>query len=245
MALTQPLNRYIDHTLLKTTAMDVAYESLLDEAIKYDFRAVCVSPYIAVPIVRAMKPYPNTKVCTVVSFPHGNVPLLFKLREAEYFIANGVQEIDWVLNYIEVYNDKWHNVTLEMGQMASLCRSAGVVSKCIVETGVLIAPALIERVFRCVRDTGVDFIKTSTGYVGDGAKVEHIKLWNSLRNGEPSPLIKASGGIKTAERALAMIEAGADRLGTSASTEIMEQYASLSNPTTNREGAPKEVSGEC
>lgn len=237
MALTQPLNRYIDHTLLKTTAMDVAYEELLDEAIKFNFRSVCVSPYIAVPIVRAMKPYPDTKVCTVVSFPHGNVPLLFKLREASYFIENGVQEIDWVLNYTEVFNDNWSNVTLEMGQMASLCRSAGVVSKCIVETGVLTAPSLIERVFRCVQDTGVDFIKTSTGYVGDGAKVEHIKLWNSLRNGDLSPLIKASGGIKSAEQALAMIDAGADRLGTSASVEIMEQYAALSNPTPNREGA--------
>jgi len=217
--------------------MDVAFESLLDEAIKYDFRAVCVSPYIAVPIVRAMKPYPNTKVCTVVAFPHGNVPLVFKLQQASYFIENGVQEIDWVLNYIEAYNDNWHNITFEMGQMASLCRSAGVVSKCIVETGALIAPALIERVFRCVRDTGVDFIKTSTGYVGDGAKVEHIKLWNSLRNGDPSPSIKASGGIKSVEQALAMIDAGADRLGTSASVEIMEQYAALSSPTTNREGA--------
>jgi deoxyribose-phosphate aldolase len=219
--------------------MDVAFESLLDEAIKYDFRAVCVSPYIAVPIVRAMKPYPNTKVCTVVAFPHGNVPLVFKLQQASYFIENGVQEIDWVLNYIEAYNDNWHNITFEMGQMASLCRSAGVVSKCIVETGALIAPALIERVFRCVRDTGVDFIKTSTGYVGDGAKVEHIKLWNSLRNGDPSPSIKASGGIKTAVQALAMIDAGADRLGTSASVEIMEQYAALSSPTTNREGTPE------
>lgn len=219
--------------------MDVAYEGLLDEAIRFNFRAVCVAPYIAVPIVRAMRPYPDTKVCTVVAFPHGNVPLLFKLREASYFIENGVQEIDWVLNYIEAYNDNWHNIALEMGQMSSLCRSAGVVSKCIVETGALIAPALIERVFRCVQDAGVDFIKTSTGYVGDGAKVEHIKLWNSLRNGDPSPLIKASGGIKSAERALAMIDAGADRLGTSASVEIMEQYAALSNPTTNREGTPE------
>lgn len=236
MPLTQPLNRYIDHTLLKTTAMDVAFEGLLDEAIKFNFRSVCVAPYIAVPIVRAMKPYPDTKVCTVVSFPHGNVPLLFKLREASYFIENGVQEIDWVLNYTEVFNEKWYAVAAEMTAMANLCREAGVVSKCIVETGALISPTLIGRVFKEVQNSGVDFIKTSTGYVGDGAKVEHIKLWDKLRNGAPSPLIKASGGIKSAEKALAMIEAGADRLGTSASTEIMEQYAALSNPTPNREG---------
>lgn len=236
LVLTQPLNRYIDHTLLKTTAMDVAYEGLLDEAIKFNFRAVCVAPYIAVPIVRAMKAYPDTKVCTVVSFPNGNVPLLFKLREASYFIENGVQEIDWVLNYTEAFNDKWYAVTAEMTAMANLCREAGVVSKCIVETGMLTATTLIEKVFKCAQESGVDFIKTSTGFAGEGAKVEHIKLWNSLRNGAPSPLIKASGGIKSAEKALAMIEAGADRLGTSASTEIMEQYAVLSNTAVVRQG---------
>lgn len=242
MVLSKPLNRYIDHTLLKPLAMDVAFEGLLEEAVNNNFYSVCVSPYIALPVVKALATYPNTRVCTVVAFPHGNIPLELKVREVDYFINGGVDEIDWVLHYGDVLNENWKNVIQEMSTIAKICRKANVVSKCIVESSELNNHTLLSNLFEIVRDSGVDFIKTSTGFgSGGGAKLSHIQLWNSMRNGAPTPYIKASGGIKSAEQALAMIEAGADRLGTSASVEIMEQYNALKSNSTEGEGTPKEI----
>lgn len=222
--LTKPLNRYIDHTLLNPKASDREFENLLDEAVKYNFKSVCVSPYIAVPITAAMKPYPEISVGTVVAFPHGNTPLSFKLNQIEYFLQYGVQEIDWVLHFGEVFNGRWENVALEMGQIANLCRQGNAVSKCIVESTVVDDSTHLERLFDLVRDTGVDFIKTSTGFNGPGARLEDVQMWSYMRNGSPAPYIKASGGIKTVTQALSMIEAGADRLGMSASVSIMEEH---------------------
>lgn len=235
--LRQPLNRYVDHTLLKPTAMDVAFESHLDEALKFDFYAVCVSPYIASSVVEALRPYPSTRVCTVVAFPHGNIPLELKLKETEYFISHGVHEIDWVLHYGDVYNSKWKNVALEMRYIGELCKSAGVVSKCIVEAAVISHPAMIDRVFETLRDESpVDFIKTSTGFAHAGANLDHVRRWNELRGRSPRPLIKAAGGIRSLNQALAFIDAGADRLGLSASVEVMEQYNASTRTFTGREG---------
>lgn len=235
--LTRPPNRYIDHTLLKPTAMDVAFEQLLDDAVKFDFYSVCVAPYIAVPAVAALRPHPSVKVCTVVAFPHGNIPLDLKLAEADYFASRGVHEIDWVLHYGDVYNEKWNNVALEMRRMGELCKSAGVVSKCIVEAAVISHPRMITRVFETLRDESpVDFIKTSTGFAHAGANLEHVRRWSELRGNNLRPLIKAAGGIKTLDQALAFIDAGADRLGLSASVEVMEQYNASTCTFTGREG---------
>lgn len=242
MRINQPLNRYIDHTLLAPAAMDVAFEGLLEEAVKNRFYSVCVSPYIALQAAQALRTFPDIKVCTVVSFPHGNVPLIFKLAEAEFLVKNGIQEIDWVLHYGEVLNENWAQVSEEMQKMADLCRQGNAVSKCIVETSITGNTRMATRLFQTVRDAGVDFIKTSTGFNGEGAKIETISLWNTLRGSDSKPFIKASGGIKTAEKALAMIEAGADRLGMSSSVDVMEQYYALQ---TSTEGGAKteKVSG--
>ena len=226
-----PLNRYIDHTLLKPYIMDAAFESHLEEAIKYNFYSVCVSPHVAPAIVKALAPYPETKVCTVVSFPHGNLPLALKAKEVDYFIQAGIHEIDWVLNYAEVLNDNWDLVAEEMRTIASLCRQASVVSKCIVETGILKRQDWQARLLKEVAYANVDFIKTSTGFTGSGASLETIQLWDKLRSGT-HPKIKASGGIKSAEQALAFINAGADRLGLSASVEVMDQYAMVQKDLT-------------
>jgi deoxyribose-phosphate aldolase len=233
--LTRPLNRYIDHTALKPNLMDIAFEGVLEEAVKHNFYSVCVSPYIAEATVKALAPYPETKVCTVIAFPNGNVPLEFKLREIEYFINKGIDEVDWVLHYGEVLNENWLQVQKEMEAVSRVCREANIVSKCIIETSVMRKRDWLERLFLTVANTGVDFIKTSTGFTGEGARLEDIKFWNSIRNGQPSPKIKASGGIKNAEQALAFIAAGADRLGLSASVEVMEQmeqYNVMAQPKT-------------
>ena len=98
MELPQPLNSYIDHTLLKPDATHLEFEKLLDEAVKFQFASVCVSPYMAGPCVQALTGK-NVRVCTVVGFPHGNVPLQTKLHDILLFAKLGVAEIDFVINY--------------------------------------------------------------------------------------------------------------------------------------------------
>ena len=224
--LPHPLNKYIDHTLLKPNATQEQFETLLDELIKYDFASVCVSPYMAVPIKAILNSlgHTNLKVCTVVGFPHGNTPTEFKLAEAAYFADRGVDEIDFVLNYGEVKNKQWKAVIHEIVAMGDTCAQQGAVSKCIVETCFLDESEKVE-LFNYIKDySQVDFIKTSTGYGTSGATIEDVALWNELRGNSPRPLIKAAGGIRNLETALAMIEAGADRLGMSAGVSVMEEY---------------------
>jgi len=231
----KPLNEYIDHTMLKAEVLDLAFEILCDEAIKYKFRAVCVSPYIASGVVKAMLPEPDIKVATVVAFPQGNIPLILKLREASYMIDQGVDEIDFVLHYGEVLNQNWDRVAAEMGAMGEMCAQGNVVSKCIVETPVLQHKALLKKVFQILSEEScIDFIKSSTGMSYRGTKVSEIAYWNELRGHSDRPLIKAAGGIKTYEDAIAMVRAGADRLGMSASVKVMEDY--LANPSAFTEG---------
>jgi deoxyribose-phosphate aldolase len=219
------LNRFIDHTLLSPTAMDVAFESMLDEAISYNFSAVCVAPYIAGGVVTAMRAYPSINTCTVVAFPDGNIPLALKLKEAEHHIDNGVEEIDWVLHYGEVLNERWEAVETEIQRMGTLCKQAGVISKCIVETPILGSSEVwLRRVFETLADSDVDFIKTSTGRSHRGTLLGEVMFLDELRGDNERPFIKAAGGIKTLEQALDMIQAGADRLGMSASVGVMEQY---------------------
>ena len=218
------LNRLIDHTLLTPNAMDTAYEDLLQAAVTHDFYAVCVAPHVAEFAVAGLKDYPNTKVCSVVAFPHGNVPVRWKIDQASYLIDKGVHEIDWVLNCGDVFDERWETIRQEMMHMSNLCGANKVVSKVIVESGTIVHKRLLTRLFQTVRDTGVNFIKTSTGFNGPGAAVRDVRLWNELRDGAEYPKIKASGGIKTPEQALAMVKAGADRLGMSSSVDVMEKW---------------------
>ena len=106
MTLPKPLNRYIDHTLLKPNATHDQFETLLDEAIEYKFASLCVAPYMAVPSKGALNSTGSAdiKVGTVVGFPHGNTPLALKVYEADYYMERGIDEIDFVLNYGELKN---------------------------------------------------------------------------------------------------------------------------------------------
>lgn len=230
MTLDRGLNNYIDHTLLKPDATHDQYETLLDEAIEYEFEAVCVSPYMAVSIKSILNAtgYPHIKVCTVVGFPLGNVPLELKAAEARYFVSRGIDEIDFVLNYGELKNKKFDYVIKELQTMGDICRNAGAVSKCIVETCYL-TDSEKETIFHYIKDYAphIDFIKTSTGFGTAGAQLEDVALWNKLRGNAPRPLIKAAGGIKDLDAARDMIAAGADRLGLSASVKIMEELNKL------------------
>jgi deoxyribose-phosphate aldolase len=234
------LNRYIDHTLLKPDAPQEQFEKLLDEAIEYEFESVCVSPYMAVPIkdILSTTGYPHVKVCTVVGFPLGNIPLEFKLREASYFVSRGIDEIDFVINYGEIKNKQFSYIIKELQAMGDVCKGSGSISKCIVETCYL-TQSEKEMIFNFIKDyaPNIDFIKTSTGFGSAGAQIEDVELWAKLRGEAPRPLIKAAGGIKTLADAEAMIEAGADRLGMSAGVQVMEELNARQNTDTGREEA--------
>jgi deoxyribose-phosphate aldolase len=241
------LNKYIDHTLLKTDAKQADFEKLIDEAIKYDFASVCVSPYMAIPIKATVcvSPYmaapievPRLRVCTVVGFPHGNIPAELKYQEVEYFTGRGIDEVDFVINYGELLNGQVDVVKAELGTIGAICSRRNVISKAIVETCYLNQEQK-ELVFRLVKNSPVDFIKTSTGFGTGGAVIEDIALWKDMRGSSLRPLIKAAGGIKDLKTALAMIRAGADRLGMSSSVQVMEEHCEKQSQTSiEREAAP-------
>ena len=244
--MTKAFEKYIDHTLLKADARDPEFDILTNEAIKYNFGATCVAPYIAGGVSKALLGYPGIKVATVCAFPQGNLPLQLKLNEAQYLIEQGVDEIDFVLHYGEVLSGNWDRVEAELYQMGEICSQGNVISKCIVETPALRHPALLRCIFTTLRDHScIDYIKSSTGMSWRSTLVEEIAFWNEIRDGGDRPLIKAAGGIKTYEDAIAMIKAGADRLGMSASVKIMEEH--LANPSAFFEGGTSatEVYVEC
>ncbi len=252
MNLPQPLNRYIDHTLLKPDATMFEFQRLLDEAVKYNFASVCVSPHMALAAVEALKDYPDIKVCTVVGFPLGNLPYPLKVSETEYFVQNGVDEIDFVANIGLLKSGMYENVGNELETMGLVCRDNGAVSKCIIETCYLNQDERTFMYCALAEKTAVNFIKTSTGFGSKGAQLSDVLDWNRrrnldesiklessglvllqasaptaktyiMRNGEPLK-IKAAGGIRDLKTALKFITCGADRLGMSASVKVMEEW---------------------
>ena len=235
--LKQPLNKYIDHTLLKPQATIEQFETLLEEASNFEFSSVCVSPTFAGILgeINRKVSFPFD-ICTVAGFPHGNIPTEMKLQEAYYFIERGVKEIDFVINYGELKNNNLIYVVDEIKKLSDVCAERKVVSKFIVETCYLTREEKIA-IFNWITDfcPNVDFIKTSTGFGSSGAQLEDVRLWNELRGDKPGPLIKAAGGIKDLNTALAFIEAGAHRLGMSAGVKVMEEH--FAHEKTFTEGA--------
>jgi deoxyribose-phosphate aldolase len=252
--LKQPLNRYIDHTLLKPDATLQDFQKLVDEAVKYNFASVCVSPFMAGPAVNALKEHPDIKICTVVGFPHGNIPFPLKVQETEYLIEQGAHEIDFVINVGLLKSGMYDNVGSEIEHIGHICHKAGVISKCIIETAYLTEDEK-SFMFRALAErTLVDFIKTSTGYGPDGANLRDVLDWNARRSlfeektasrvlfltsatfagaqreGKPMQ-IKAAGGIRDLDTALKFIACGADRLGMSASVKVMEEWNARNSQT--------------
>ena len=242
--LDTPLNTYIDHTLLNPQATHEDFQTFLDEAIKYKFASVCVVPYLALTIKEALKDYPEIKICTVVGFPQGNIPAIVKAQEAYYFAKNGIDEIDFVINYSLLKSGRYDDVGAELKAIDQVCTDHGTVSKCIVETCYLTDDEKKFMYEALWQNTNIDYIKTSTGYGPEGAQLVDVLNWNTRRNQEiikqqsdllilheaptfrtKGPLkIKAAGGIRDLETALKFIACGADRLGMSASVKIMEEY---------------------
>lgn len=208
---------YIDHTLLKPAILTAEIEKLCSEAYEYGFAAVCVPP----PFVKRSKTIltpTNVKVATVIGFPFGYSVVEAKLAEAVLAIVDGADELDMVMNITALKNGDWAYLEKEVKLMLEIVRNNKKVLKVIIESGILTQQEIVE-CCKLYANTGVDFVKTSTGYAEKGASVEDVQL---MRKHLPSTVrIKASGGIRTYEFASRLIEVGADRLGCSASVAIV------------------------
>ena len=217
--------QYIDHTLLKpsTTISDV--KKLCGEAVLYNFFAVCIPPPL-VKNAKAVLQGSAVKVATVIGFPFGYSVARAKLVETQQAIQDGVDELDVVINLVALKNKAWDYLKLEMESIVEAAHAANKLVKVIIESGILTD----EEIITCCEvyaGTGVDFLKTSTGYAEKGATVEAVQL---MRTHLPSTIrIKASGGIRTWEQAVQFVQAGADRLGCSASVAIVNQQNSHTN----------------
>jgi deoxyribose-phosphate aldolase len=212
------LSRYIDHTVLKPTTTSTDIEKLCAEAIEYDFFAACVPPSFVKNSVSILAGSPQ-KIATVIGFPFGYSVVAAKLEEATQAIADGAHELDVVINLTALKNGDWNYLQMEMSTILEPVRKSGRLLKVIIESGVLTN----EEIIQCCGiygELGVDFMKTSTGYAEKGATTEALQL---MRQHLPSSIrLKASGGIRTYEQAVQMVEAGADRLGCSASVAIVK-----------------------
>ena len=211
------LLRMIDHTLLKQTATRSDIKNLCDEAREYGFYSVCVQPVYVSACCEFLKSSPNIKIACVVGFPMGENKTETKVYETKRAIADGADEIDMVACISAIKNGNFAYVRREIKQIVKAAKGSPV--KVILETSLLTRDEMV-RAALCARDAGAAFVKTSTGYFGEGAKAEDVKLLKQTVEGKCS--VKASGGIRTAEKFREMVDAGADRIGTSAGKEIAQ-----------------------
>lgn len=220
MVTVEQLANMIDHTNLKAFADDAAFEKLCDEAKKYNFKMVAINPAQTVRCKKKLEGSP-VHVGAAIGFPLGQTTLECKIFETKDAIEKGADEIDYVINVAELKNKNYDYIKKEMEEIVKICREAGKTSKVIFENCYLTDNEK-RKVAEIAKEVKPDFIKTSTGFGTGGATVEDVKLMKSVVGDEVK--VKAAGGIRDLKTALAMIEAGAERLGTSAGVAIVEEY---------------------
>lgn len=219
-ALAPPLARMIDHTVLKPDTTEHAIRELCAEAREYCFASVCVSP-VWVPIAASELAGATSMVCTVIGFPHGASRTPVKAFETEQAIRDGAQEIDMVISIALLKSERYADVEADIRAVVQAAQGRTV--KVILETALLTDE---EKVIACVlsQNAGAGFVKTSTGFASGGASPQDVALMRRVV-GE-SMGVKASGGVRSAEDAYAMVEAGASRLGASAGVAILNGLTS-------------------
>ena len=210
------LNKYIDHTLLKQDATENQIDCLLSEAREYDFASVCVNP-TWVKYAKKVLEGTDVKVCTVVGFPLGATTSAVKAFETQEAIQNGADEIDMVINVGAL---KTGNLDLVESDIRAVVESSGdKLVKVIIEACLLTDQ---EKVVACqlAQKAGADFVKTSTGFSTGGATIADVTLMRETVG--PDMGVKAAGGARSYADALAFVEAGATRIGTSAGVAILK-----------------------
>jgi deoxyribose-phosphate aldolase len=211
------LSPLIDHTLLKAEATGAQVEVLCAEALKHGFASVCVNP-LWVPLAASLLRGSAIRTCTVVGFPLGASSLHAKAHEAELAVKDGAQEVDMVLAIGAAKGGDWDTVRRDLEGLRAAV-PAPTVLKVILET-CLLTDAEKERASTLALEAGLDFVKTSTGFSTGGATEADVALMR--RTVGTGMGVKASGGIRTYEGALAMVLAGATRLGLSASVAVIQ-----------------------
>ena len=211
----EPIAKTIDHTLLAPNATLEKIQELCDEANTYGFASVCVnSGYVA--DAKAALGESDVSVCSVVGFPLGAMDTEAKAFEAQRAIENGAHEIDMVINVGWLKSGLFERVKADIEALREVTK--GHILKVILETAMLDRDEIVA-VCEIARDAGADFVKTSTGFGGGGATVEDVRLMKETV-GEGIQ-VKASGGVRDYETAVAMLEAGASRIGASAGIAIV------------------------
>ncbi len=210
------LAQYIDHTILKADASDNEIIDICTQAEEFKFRSVCVNPVNA---SLAKKHLPTVDLCCVVGFPLGQSSSEIKAQEAWKAIRDGANEIDMVINVGWLKSKKYDMVLSDIKAVSDVCNAENITLKVIIETCLLTDE---EKVIACLlsKKANAHFVKTSTGFSIGGAKVEDIELMRKVVG--PKLGVKASGGVRTRETALAMLKAGANRIGASSSISIIK-----------------------
>lgn len=212
----------IDHTFLKPFGTAENIEKLCAEARKYEFAMVAINPAEVETCVKLLEGSP-VRVGAAIGFPLGQTTTECKAFETRDAIAKGATEIDTVINVRALQKGRLDIVKKEIEEMVAICRPAGVICKVILETCYL-SDAEKETVCRIAKEAGVDFVKTSTSFGTAGATVEDVALMRRVVG--PEIGVKAAGGIRDLDTVLAMIKAGATRIGTSSGVTIVEAYKS-------------------
>lgn len=205
------LNRYIDHTMLKANATRADIEKLCQEAKQHEFASVCINTCF-VPLAAKLLEGSEVKVCCVVGFPLGAMSTPAKAFEAQWAVEHGAQEVDMVLNVGAMISGEEEIVLRDIEAVVQAAHPKAIV-KVILENCLLNDEQKIRACKLCVQ-AGAEFVKTSTGFSTGGATAEDVALMKRAVDGRAK--VKAAGGIRTRQQALAMIEAGADRIGASA-----------------------------
>ncbi len=211
------LNKMIDHTKLGANISKAQIDQLLEEAKTYDFKSVCVNP-IWVKYAKHQLKKTDVLVCTVIGFPHGTHHHLVKAYETLEAINDGADEIDMVINVAALKSKDYHTVAQEIKGVVE--NADNRVVKVIIETCYLTNDEIVKACEIAV-DQKATFVKTSTGFGTGGATIEHVKLMKDTV--KDNAYVKASGGVRTYEDAMKMIEAGASRIGTSNGVDIVNK----------------------
>lgn len=209
------INKFIDHTILKPDATENDIKKICKEAMEYNFYSVCVNPCF-VKLAKEKLKNSDVKVACVIGFPLGANTTEVKKFEAQTAVLDGADELDMVINVGKL---KEKNYQYILDDINAVC-SVGAVVKVIIETSLLTEEEII-KMCEIVNKSNALFIKTSTGFTSEGAKLEHIKLMK--KHMLQTKKIKASGGIRDNETLIKMIEAGATRIGTSSGVKILSK----------------------
>ena len=216
------LVKLFDHTCLYAYATEAHMKKLCDEARAYNFAMVAVNS-VQVKLCKKFLKDTDVHVGAAIGFPLGQTTIASKVFETVDAIQNGADEIDYVINITELKDGNYDYIREEMRQIVAECRKANVISKVIFENCYLTQEEK-EILCKIALEVKPDFIKTSTGFGTGGATLDDVKLMKSIVG--DAVKVKAAGGVRDLETCMAMVEAGAERIGTSAAVKITEEFVS-------------------